>query len=147
MVEMVTIVSIIGVIAAIAIPSMSEMSAGSKTILATNRQELLNTALNQMAMCGRHVSNSPQLTSTTDEQLIVMTLQMRDPNIVGSPFVVPNYLPKGSSDPSTYRLRFTGQRFELIVPPQAGSGLKIEFDGSDMGPARVFPPNFRPFGS
>jgi type II secretory pathway pseudopilin PulG len=145
--EMVTIVSIIGVIAAIAIPSMSSMSTSSKNVLATNRQELLNTALNQMAMAGRFVSNSPQLTSASDEQQIVMTLQIRDENLVGSPFVVPNYAPKSSSDPTTYRLRYTGQRFELLAPQQAGVGLKIDFDGSDMGPPRVFPSNFRPFGS
>lgn len=147
MVEMVTIISIIGVIAAIIIPSMSGMSTNSQTVLAGHRQELLNTALNQMGMCGRQVSNSAQLSSASDEQLIVMTLQMRDPNLVGSPFVTPNYLPKSSSDTSTFRLRYTGQRFELLAPPQAGVGLKIEFNGSDMGPARVFPSNFRPFGS
>ena len=147
MVEMVTIVSIIGIIAAIAIPSMSSMSTNSKTVLATHRQELLNTALNQMAMAGRYISNSPQLGSASDEQLIVMTLQIRDENLVGSPFVVTNYAPKSSSDPSTYRLRYTGQRFELLSPQQAGIGLKVDFDGSDMGPPRVFPSNFRPFGS
>lgn len=147
MVEMVTIVSIIGIIAAIAIPSMSEVSTKSKNVLATHRQELLNTALNQMAMAGRYISNSPQLGSASDEQLIVMTLQIRDENLVGSPFVVTNYAPKSSSDPSTYRLRYTGQRFELLSPQQAGVGLKVDFDGSDMGPPRVFPSNFRPFGS
>ena len=147
MVEMVTIVSIIGIIAAIAIPSMSSMSTNSKTVLATHRQELLNTALNQMAMAGRYISNSPQLGSASDEQLIVMTLQIRDENLVGSPFVVTNYAPKSSSDPTTYRLRYTGQRFELLAPQQAGIGLKVDFDGSDMGPPRVFPSNFRPFGS
>jgi Tfp pilus assembly protein PilE len=126
MVEMVTIVSIIGVIAAIAIPSFSSLSTNSKDVLAANRQELLNTALNQMAMAGRYISNSPQLGSATDEQLIVMTLQIRDQNLVGSPFIIPNYSPKSSSDPSTYRLRFTGQRFELLSPQQAGIGLKIE---------------------
>lgn len=147
MVEMVTIISIIGVIASIAIPSFSSMSTNSKDVLATNRQELLNSALNQLAMAGRYISNSAQLGSATDEQLIVMTLQIRDENLVGSPFIIPNYAPKSSSDPSTYRLRYTGQRFELLSPPQAGIGLKIEFDGSDMGPPRVFPSNFRPFGS
>jgi type II secretory pathway pseudopilin PulG len=147
MVEMVTIVSIIGIIAAIAIPSMSEVSTKSKNVLATHRQELLNTALNQMAMAGRYISDSPQLGSASDEQLIVMTLQIRDENLVGSPFVVTNYAPKSSSDPSTPRLRYTGQRFELLSPQQAGVGLKVDFDGSDMGPPRVFPSNFRPFGS
>lgn len=147
MVEMVTIVSIIGVIAAIAIPSMSEVSTKSKNVLATHRQELLNSALNQMAMAGRFISNSPQISSASDEQLIVMTLQIRDENLVGSPFLVTTYAPKSSSDPTTYRLRYTGQRFELLAPQQAGVGLKIDFDGSDMGPPRVFPPNFRPFGS
>jgi prepilin-type N-terminal cleavage/methylation domain-containing protein len=147
MVEMVTIVSIIGIIAAIAIPSISAMSPNSKYVLAVHRQELLNTALNQMNMAGRYISNSPQLSSATDEQLIVMTLQIRDENLVGSPFVTPNYAPKSSSDTSTYRLRYTGQRFELLSPQQAGVGLKVDFDGSDMGPPRIFPSNFRPFGS
>jgi type II secretory pathway pseudopilin PulG len=147
MVEMVTIVAIIGVIASIFIPSLSGMSTNSRTVLAQKRQELLNTSLNQMAMSGRQVPNSPQLTSSRDEELVVMTLQIRNENLVGSPFLTPNYTPKGSSDPTTYRLRFTGHRFELLPPPQAGTGLKVEFDGSDMGPARVFPPNFRPFGS
>lgn len=146
MVEMVTIVSIIGIITAIIIPSMSGLSSNSKTVLAQNRQELLNTALNQMAMSGRQVPNSPQLTSSRDEELVVMTLQIRNENLVGSPFLTPSYAPKGSSDPTTYRLRFTGLRFELLVPPLVGTGIKIEFDGSDMGPPRNFPPNFRPFG-
>lgn len=147
MTEMVITVSIIGVLAAIIVVSMSDMIGGSKTVLAKQRLEMLNGGLNQMAMSGRQIFTSPQLTSTLDENLVVMTLQMRDLNLVGSPFVVPTYLPKGSSDGTTYRLRFTGHRFELLLPGQAGTGLKVEFDGSDMGPARIFPPNFRPYGS
>lgn len=145
--EMVVTISIIGVIAAIIVVSMSDMVGGGKTVLARQRMEMLNDGLNRMSMCGRQIATTPQLTSVQDENLVVMTLQMRDESLAGSPYVVPTYLPKGSSDGTTYRLRFTGHRFELLLPGQAGTGLKVEFDGSDMGPARIFPSNFRPYGS
>ena len=147
MTEMVITISIVGVLATIAVISMSDMVGNGKNVLAQQRMEMLNSGLNQMAMNGRQIFTTPQLTSALDENLVVMTLQMRDEMMVGSPYVVPNYLPKASSDGTTYRLRFTGHRFELLLPGQAGTGLKVEFDGSDMGPARIFPSNFRPFGS
>jgi type II secretory pathway pseudopilin PulG len=145
--EMVIVVAIVGVIASIISGSFSELNSSGKRVLAEQRLEMLNTALNRMAMSGRQIFATPQLTSSRDEDLAVMTLQMRDENLVGSPFVVPTYLPRASSDTTTYRLRFTGSRFELLLPGQTGTGLKVEFDGSDIGPARVFPPSFRPFGS
>jgi type II secretory pathway pseudopilin PulG len=147
MTEMVVTISILGVMATIIVVSMSDMIGGSKIVLAKQRMEMLNSGLNQMAMSGRQIFTSPQLTSALDENLVVMTMQMRDLNLVGSPYVVPTYLPKGSSDETTHRLRFTGHRFELLLPGQPGTGLKVEFDGSDSGPARIFPPNFRPYGS
>jgi prepilin-type N-terminal cleavage/methylation domain-containing protein len=145
--EMVVTISIIGVLAAIIVVSMSDMVGNGKVVLAYQRMEMLNSGLNQMAMNGRQIATAPQLTSALDENLVVMTLQMRNEMLVGSPYVVPTYLPKASSDGTTFRLRFTGHRFELLLPGQAGTGLKVEFDGSDMGPARVFPANFRPYGS
>jgi prepilin-type N-terminal cleavage/methylation domain-containing protein len=145
MTEMVVCISILGVMASIAIISMSEMTTSGKNVIAVQRMEMLNNGLLRMANSGRGISSPAQLTSSIDEELIVMTLQMRDEGLVGSPFVLPTYRPKSSSSTQDYRLRFNGVRFELLTPPLPGIGLKIDFDGSETGPARTFPPNFRPY--
>ena len=147
MTEMVTVISIIGVLAKIAITSFSGLTEQAKTTMATERMEMLNTALNRYAMAERElVAQALQLGSEFDEQLIVMTLQMDDERIPGSPFIPTNYIPQGSSDTKDHRLQWRGKQFKLLEPGQPGTGLKVPFDGSDMGAARQFPPNFQPYG-
>lgn len=145
--EVVMVVALLGVLASIITGSFTGLTESGREVVATQRVETLNQALSRLAVAGRRIFTTPQIASARDEDLVVMTLQARDESIVGSPFVVPTYQPKGSSDTSTYRMRFTGSRFELLTPGQNGTGLKVEFDGSDTGPPRVIPPNFRPFGS
>ncbi len=147
MTELITVISIIGIIASIIVVQFPDLNSSGKNVLARERLELLNGALSTMNIAGRPINAAANLGSAADEQLIVMTLQMRDESLVGSPFVIPNYRPQASSDARDHRLRFNGVRFELLLPGQAGTGLKVAFDGSDIGPARVFPPNFRPYGS
>ncbi len=147
MTEMVTVISILGILAAIAISRFSGLDDSARAVLAQERVEMLNGGLSRMGISGRRINAAVNLSSAGDEQLIVMTLQMRDESLVGSPFVTPNYQPAGSSSAQDYRLRYNGVRFELLPPGQTGAGLKMAFDGSDMGQARVFPPNFKPYGS
>ena len=147
MTELVTVIAIIGIMATIVVVSFSNVDVNGRDVLAQQRLELLNGALSTMNICGRSINAAANLGSAGDEQLIVMTLQLRDENLVGSPFLIPNYRPQTSSDVADHRLRYNGVRFELISPGQAGVGLKVAFDGSDIGPARVFPPNFQPYGS
>jgi type II secretory pathway pseudopilin PulG len=145
--EMVMIVGLLGVLASIIAGSFTGLTDSTRDVIATQRLETLNEALARMGVAGRRIFTTPQLGSARDEDLVVMTLQARDESIVGSPFIAATYQPRGSSDANTYRMRFTGSRFELLLPGQAGTGLKVEFDGSDTGPPRVIPSNFRPFGS
>ncbi len=141
------IVGLLGVLASIIAGSFTGLTDSTRDVIATQRLETLNEALARMGVAGRRIFTTPQLGSARDEDLVVMTLQARDESIVGSPFIAATYQPRGSSDANTYRMRFTGSRFELLLPGQAGTGLKVEFDGSDTGPPRVIPSNFRPFGS
>ena len=141
------VVALLGILASIVTGSFTGLTESSRNVIATQRTETLNQALSRMAVAGRRIFTTPQLASARDEDLVVMTLQARDETIVGSPFVAATYQPQGSSDPATYRMRFTGSRFELLTPGQNGTGLKVEFDGSDTGPPRIIPSNFRPFGS
>lgn len=147
MTELVTVIATIGILASIIVVSFPDVNTKGKTVLAQQRLEMLNNALSSSNLSGRRIDAPANLSTATDEQLIVMTLQMRDESLVGSPFVIPNYRPAASSDAKDYRLRYNGIRFELLLPGQTGTGLKVAFDGSDLGPARVFPPNFRPYGS
>lgn len=147
MTELITVISILSILASIIISRFTGLDDSARAVLAQERVEMLNGGLSRMGISGRRINAAANLNSTGDEQLIVMTLQMRDESLVGSPFVVPNYQPTASSSAEDYRLRYNGARFELLSPGQTGAGLKMEFDGSDMGQARVFPPNFKPYGS
>lgn len=144
--EMVMAISIMGVLATIIIGSYGELQVSTRTTLANQRLEMLNQGLSRYATANREIVSSPMLGTDQDEQLILMTLQMELSGPVAGPHVPPTYLPKGSSNPADYRMRFNGIRFELILPNNPGTGLKVEFDGSDFGLARTFPPNFKPFG-
>lgn len=144
--EMVMAIAIMGIIAAIVISGYGDLQESSRTTLANERVEMLNRAMSSYAIANREIVGTPLIGSDQDEQLILMTLQMREAGALTGPFVTPTYLPVGSSNPNDYRMRFNGVRFELIPPGTAGTGLRVDFDGSDFGPARVFPPNFKPFG-
>lgn len=147
MTELVTVISIIGVLASILVARFPDLAGSGREVLARQKLEMLNGALISMNYSGRRIEAPANLGTAGDEQLIIMTLQRRDESLPGSPFVLPTYRPPASSDAQDYRLRFNGTRFELLLPGQAGTGLKVAFDGSDIGPARVFPPDFRPYGS
>lgn len=144
--EMVMAISIMGILAAIIMGSYGDLQKSTRITLANERLELLNQGLSKYATMNQEIVVPPLFGSDQDEHLILMTLQMEKEGLVSGPYVPPTYLPKGSSNASDYRMRFNGVRFELLLPNTAGTGLKVEFDGSDFGPARNFPPNFKPFG-
>jgi prepilin-type N-terminal cleavage/methylation domain-containing protein len=79
-------------------------------------------------------------------QQAVLTMQMRDPLVPGSPLLPINYRPDMSSEPVDYRARFSGGRFQLLPPGTPGTGLRIQVDGSDLGEPVVIPPDFNPYG-
>lgn len=150
MTEMVITVSVIGVIATILIPAMTGVVLGSQEAIANQKLEMLNQGLDSYAHSVQEYSFAPINSSATDELTVVLDLQYRNPNAnrapTGAPFVVPEYRPSPSSSTADYRMMWTGYRFKLIRPGQSGTGIKVAFDGSDIGTPFVFPPNYSSSG-
>jgi len=135
--EMIATISMLGVLAGIVILTLNGTFAASKEALAVNRLETLNRALDAYMTVVYEAVYLPNNGSTTDESVVVAALRFRNPNenlaALGSPFIDPQYNPKPSTSAAHYRLRWMGRRFELLRPGQPGSGLRIPFDGSDVG--------------
>ena len=148
--EMVIVISIMGVLASVAVMPMNQFLGVSKDTLASSRQETLNQALSRFAQQNYELLFDAMNSSVADELVILRTLQYRNPNLKraqpGAPFMDPRYNPVSSSDVSEHRLRWTGKMFELIKPGQSGTGIRMNFEGTDFTTAFVFPPNFQMAG-
>lgn len=148
--ELVIVISIIGVLAGIAVGSFHQFMGGAKDALAVTRQEMLNQALSHFAQQNYDMQFNPMDLSVADEMVILRTLQYRDPDPdrakFASPYMDPRYNPVSSSSSSTYRLRWNGKLFELLNPGDSGTGLLMNFEGTDFTTAFVFPPNFKMAG-
>ena len=149
--ELVIVISIMGVLAGITVVSMSQYLSGGKNALALARQEMLNQGVYRFAQQNYQLVFSQISDSSGDELAVLRTLQYRDPNIyrakVGSPYVDPRYNPITSSDSTQYRLQWMGKMFGLLMPGDSGSGLLMNFDGTDFTTAFVFPPDFQMAGN
>jgi type II secretory pathway pseudopilin PulG len=143
--EMITTISTLIILSGVALTMLNGAFDSSKEQMAINRLEMVNKALDSYMTNVAEIIWPENEDSTTDELTVLAGLRHRstDTNkiIVGSPFIDSNYNPKASSDLSTFRLRWIGKRFELLRPGVAGTGLKIAFDGADMGGN---PPTFDP---
>lgn len=152
MTEMVVCVSLMGVLATIAITSYTSAVNAGKAALARQKLEMLNTAVHRYAESVRELIVTPLAPAGVDElQVLRFALQFRHPDpdraTVGAPFIEPTYSPAISGSINDYRMRWTGSLYELLLPGTAGVGLKVVFDGSDVGPAFVSDPNINPLGS
>lgn len=150
MTEIVVVISIIGILAALAVTSFSQFLGGAQDAVAAERLENLNQALHRFAQQNYELLLNDMPGATADEMVVLRTLQYRDPDInrtkIGSPYFDPRYNPVSSSSDSQYRLRWTGQLYELLKPGTAGTGLMVNFDGTDFTAEFVFPPNFQMAG-
>lgn len=149
--EMVVVICIMAVLAGIVVQSFGQFLGGSKDALAAARQEMLNQALYRFAQQNYEMVFTSMDGAVSDELVILRTLQYRDSNInrakVGSPYMDPRYNPVSSSGINDYRLRWTGKLYELLKPGQSGTGLLMNFEGTDFTTAFVFPPNFQMAGN
>lgn len=151
MTELVIVISILSVLAGIVVNSMSQYLEGGKVALAEERQEMLNRAVYTFAQQNYQIVSSPMGETSGDELAILRTLQYRDPNIyrakLGSPYIDPRYNPGTSSSPEDYRLQWTGKVFNVLAPGDSGSGLLMNFDGTDFTTPFAFPPDFQMAGN
>jgi len=150
MTELVIVISIMAVLAAIVVTPMNQYLSGGKDALAMARQETLNQAVYRFAQQNYELQFGRMDGSIADELVILRTLQYRNPNSnraqPGSPYFDPRYNPVSSSDSTQHRLRWTGKMYEALQPKQSGTGILMDFEGSDFTTAFDFPPNFQMAG-
>jgi prepilin-type N-terminal cleavage/methylation domain-containing protein len=145
--EMVITITTIGIMAGIVLSSMGNMTGLAKEQLAKDKLKMLNDAVHKYAMSSRGASLdivSRIRSNGFDERHVSRQLKFRSPTdpSPGSPYLMVTYQPAISSSQRDYRMEWTGTVFKLIPPGQPGTGLKVAFDGSDIGAAEVFPPNY-----
>lgn len=148
--ELIWIIALMGILASIAIPNIGESLSNSKAVIARQKLEMMNKGVHAYRECtGKPLTNPPVNAVAADETGILRDLQFRDPNnpTPGSPFVDPTYNPVSSSDPNDYRIVWASSFvFKLLSPGEPGTGLKVPFDGSDIGEPWVAPPGYNPGG-
>ncbi len=148
--EMVIVICILGVLAGITVMPFGNLLDGAKDALAQERQAALNQALHRFAYQNYEMIFNAINASIADELVVLRSLQYRDPNVnrakIGSPYYDSRYNPVASSDTTLHRLRWSGRQFELLKPGQSGTGLLMNFEGTDFTTAFVFPPNFQMAG-
>ena len=145
-------VAVIGILAALAIAGLGRILEGSRLGVAQNVIETLNQAAKKFGHSQWDLRSSPVPSSAGDELLILRTLQWRDPNPSGElnapgPFMKTDWNPSLSTSDEDYRAEWTGSSWRLLEPKTAGAGLKIVFDGSDLGTPYVHDGSFKPVGS
>lgn len=148
MTEMIVVISVIGILAGIAIVQLIGINNGARDTVARQKLEVLNKAVaaHQEANARDNLESLlPAPGATWDELKVLQQLQYRDPvrPTVGSPYVVTNYRPATSANTQDYRIMWTGGNFRLLTPGTAGSGIKVVFDGTDLGPDIIFPPGYK----
>jgi len=148
--ELVIVISIIGTLAGITVGAMQQFLSGAKDALAAERREILNQSLHRFAQQNYEMLFNAMDSSGADEMVILRTLQYRDTDIdrakFGSPYIDPCYNPLVSSADWQYRLRWTVKNYILLKPGTVGTGLLMNFEGTDFTEPFDFPPNFQMAG-
>lgn len=152
LVEVVITIAVIGILASIAIPAIGNVVEGSRRGVAENVVQTLNKATREFSHSQYDLRTTPVTTSGGDEVLILRTLQWRDPDLSGElnpkgPFMKNDWNPSRSRNDDHYRAEWTGSTWRLLEPGEAGAGIRIVFDGSDLGTPYVHDSAFTPIGS
>lgn len=124
--EVLVVISFLAIIAAVSIPSIIGLVSGSSYETAQRNLNYLNgsvVAFNQ--------SNWELVLATSggsdDEQSIFDSLRYRAATnpAPGSPYLPPMATFEASSVTTTYRARWNGRMFEIVIPGTSGTGLDL----------------------
>jgi hypothetical protein len=131
-------------LAGAAITAMPRILGSSKTVVARNLVETLNTSVHRFNQTNYELVVAVAGTSGDDELLVLRTLQYRDSGnpAMGSPYMRTDWNPVVSSSTLDYRIVWAGSLYRLVEPGAAGTGLKVNFEGTDLGTPYVFPTGF-----
>jgi hypothetical protein len=116
----------------------------SKVAVARNLVETLNSGVHRFNQANYELLVTSTPASANDELAVLRTLQYRNPTapVTGSPYVRNDWNPGPSGSTADYRLVWAGSMFQLVEPGAAGTGLKVKFDGSDLGTPYAFPAGY-----
>ncbi|MEZ0275027.1 MAG: type II secretion system protein [Roseimicrobium sp.] len=144
MAEILTAIAIMGVIAAVAIPHITGTLSASKETISRNLVETMNQAVHRFNQTNYELLYTGLAPSAQDEMLVLRTLQFRDPDRpkIGSPYLRTDWNPDGSTSLSDYRIVWSGVMYTLVLPGQPGTGIRVNFDGTDITTPFIFPPGF-----
>ena len=150
LVEMTVTIAVLGILSAVAISSVGDIVGKSRDTVAANVLESLNKATREYSHSHGDLIYEAFSVSQADELIVLRSLQYKAPSdSVGQyelnpkgPFMRPDWQPTTSSDSKDYRITWTGSAWKLLKPGDTGGGLKLVFDGSDLGNPVVFPPGF-----
>jgi len=150
LVEMTVTIAVLGIISAIAISSIGNIVGKSRDTVAGNVLESLNKATREYSHSHGDLIYEAFPTVEADELIVLRSLQFKAPsdstgqyelNPKG-PFMRPDWQPTTSKDSKDYRITWTGSAWKLLKPSDTGGGLKLVFDGTDLGVPVVFPAGF-----
>jgi prepilin-type N-terminal cleavage/methylation domain-containing protein len=119
--ELLVVVAVLGVLAAVAIPLLVGLIPVSQENVALDAVERLNRAVHSYEMAVREIS-----LAAGDGANVVALLRTRSAQAPGSPYLddQPSYAVTSSAE--SYRARWSGRVFELLVPGQDGTGLDLQ---------------------
>jgi prepilin-type N-terminal cleavage/methylation domain-containing protein len=147
LVEVTITIAIAGVMAGIAISAFGNITKSAKISVAQNVVETLNDATKQFGHAQYKIVSAAENTDSTDEVQILHTLQWKDPSIefgTGGPFMKTEWIPLTSNSNEDYRAVWAGSYWKLVQPGETGAGLKINFEGTDLGVHVDLGANFEP---
>ncbi len=149
---MIVVIAIIGLLSAIAVPNVGKVLEGSRRGVAESVVQTLNKATREFGHSQWDLRQSAVPASGGDELLLLRTLQWRDTRVTSElnppgPFMRTDWNPATSTSDQDYRAEWTGSSWALREPDEPGAGLKIIFDGTDLGTPYVHAPGFIPVGS
>ncbi|MCB1234915.1 MAG: prepilin-type N-terminal cleavage/methylation domain-containing protein [Verrucomicrobiae bacterium] len=153
LVEMIITVAVVGILGGITIGTFGNVVDRGKDNIAQNLVETLNHATREFSHANWDLRFNAIEASGGDEMLVLRSLQWRAPDgasdelIPKGPFMRPDWNPSTSDSTEDWRIQWTGSAWKLLKPETAGAGIKVIFDGSDLGTVYVFPDNFTPVGS
>lgn len=153
LVEIVVTVAVLGIIASIGIVAVGNVNERSRDTMAKNLAETLNGATRAFSHANWDLRFTASAASAGDEMMVLRSLQYREPDGAGKeviykgPYMRDDWNPSTSSDPNDWRIQWTGSSWKWLGKGEAGAGLKVSMDGTDLGTPYVFPPNFKPVGS
>jgi type II secretory pathway pseudopilin PulG len=144
--EVIVLVAISGIMSFVAIVSFRNVKVGTEGGIAREVMETMNLGLKKFAQINYEIALARDDAATTDEFLVLRSLQWRDPvdPTPGSPYVRADLNPTASSNTKDYRIRWNGRVFTLVTPGNAGNGMKVDFQAGDYGAKYNFPAGYAP---